>query len=80
MTVGVSFSKKMQKWTARASNIHIGIFETEREAEVARDNFLANDERHLRRIPKLFFSITASNSIFTMANFPTTRRMREANR
>jgi hypothetical protein len=78
--VGVSFNKSMQKWTARARNTHIGVFETEREAEVAREHFLQDNERALSRVPKLFFSLTASNSIFTMANFPTTRRMRDANR
>ena len=77
---GVSYNKRIQKWTARANNIHIGVFETEQEAEVARGNFVRDDERSVRRVPKLFFSITASNSVFTMANFPTTRRMREANR
>jgi hypothetical protein len=78
--VGVSFNKSMQKWTARARNTHIGVFETEREAEVAREHFLQDNERALSRVPKPYFSLTASNSIFTMANFPTTRRMRDANR
>ena len=80
MTTGVSFSKKMQKWTARARNTHIGTFETEEEAIKAKDCFVEDNLTPTPRKPQPFFSITASNSVFTMADFPTTRRMRDANR
>jgi hypothetical protein len=80
MTTGVSFNKKMQKWTARARNTHIGTFETEEEAVKAKDYFVEENLDPTPRKTQPFFSITASNSVFTMADFPTTRRMRDANR
>ena len=78
---GVTFNKKMNKWTARAKNIHIDTFDTEEEAMIAREHFLQDHERAIKRgKPQPYFSLTASPCIFTMANYPTSRRMRESRR
>jgi hypothetical protein len=76
--IGIIYNKRAKRWLARVGNEHIGSFNTEAEAIAAQ---AANDplgNRHIKRErPRPFctslFSLTASNSVFTMANFKRTR-------
>ena len=79
--IGIVFNKRARKWLARVGTEHIGSFSTEAEAIAAQ---AANDpmgNRHIKRDrPRPFctsvFSLTASNSVFTMADFKRTRASR----
>ena len=79
--IGIIYNKRAKRWLARVGSEHIGSFMTEAEAIAAQ---AANDplgNRHIKREkPRPFctslFSLTASNSVFTMANFKRTRASR----
>jgi hypothetical protein len=77
----IVYNKRARKWMARVGTEHIGSFKTQEEAIAAQ---AANDplgNRHIKRDrPRPFctsvFSLTASNSVFTMAEFKRTRASR----
>jgi hypothetical protein len=81
MMIGIIYNKRAKRWLARVGTEHIGSFMTEAEAIAAQ---AANDplgNRHIKRDrPRPFctsvFSLTASNSVFTMADFKRTRASR----
>jgi len=75
--IGVSYNKRQRKWRACANRVYIGSFDTEEEAIKARTDYTGTGKRIFTRLPdRPNFSLTASNSVFTMALFPTKRRTR----
>lgn len=74
---GISYNTRERKWRASYKACHIGSFDTEAEAIIARKEYMATGIKALKRIPnKPNFSLTASSSIFTMKNYPTNQRVR----
>lgn len=77
--VGIRYNPRQNKWIASFKHKHIGTFVTEEEAIAAQARYdpLGDSPRGRREGPRpfgsSFFSISASNSIFTMAEFKRTR-------
>ena len=70
--IGIRYNPRPRKWIASIKGRHIGSFSTEAEAIAAQAAYDPLGESHVKREPKRpfgssFFSITASNSVFTMA-------------
>lgn len=69
--IGVSFNNRQKRWRASYKDVHIGSFTSQRAAELARRAYMtAHDIKPIDQINRNFFSITASNSVFTMWKFP----------
>ena len=74
--IGIRYNKQAKKWVARIGSEHIGSFNTEAEdiaAQAAREPVHVKQKRPFCTS---LFSLTASNSIFTMADFKRTRASR----
>jgi hypothetical protein len=69
--IGVSFNNRQKRWRASYKDIHLGSFTSQRAAELARRAYMTkNDIKPIDQINRNFFSITASNSVWTMWKFP----------
>jgi len=67
--IGVSFNNRQKKWRASYKDVHLGSFTSQRAAELARRAYMT--EHDIKpQINRNFFSITASNSVWTMWKFP----------
>jgi hypothetical protein len=73
--VGVSYNNRQRKWRAFAKEVYLGSFATEAEAISAHKAYQGEGKIGAMRLSsRPNFSLTESNSIFTMALFPTKRR------
>jgi hypothetical protein len=73
---GIRYNKQAKKWVARIGTEHIGSFSTEAEAIAAQAAREPVHVKQRRPFCTSLFSLTASNSIFTMADFKRTRASR----
>jgi hypothetical protein len=74
--IGIRYNKQAKKWVARVGSEHIGSFNTEAEAIAAQAAREPVHVKQRRPFCTSLFSLTASNSIFTMADFKRTRASR----
>jgi len=69
--IGVSFNNRQKRWRASYKDVHIGSFTSQRAAELARRAYMTEHGiKPVDQINRNFFSITASNSVWTMWKFP----------
>ena len=71
--IGIIYNKRAKRWLARVGREHIGSFMTEAEAIAAQAAREPVHVKQRRPFCTSLFSLTASNSIFTMADFKRTR-------
>ena len=69
--IGVSFNNRQKRWRASYKDVYLGSFTSQRAAELARRAYMTEHGiKPVDQINRNFFSITASNSVWTMCRFP----------